>query len=110
MGQRKAISGTASQETSASAQSKQMTGRISSMIKGGDAFSWKSMLAVISSLPPKQLQKLDSLVTTGSSTGGNDFEFYTSYYALVKNQIDHMSTNSEQHLSLIQLISLLKLL
>jgi SpoVK/Ycf46/Vps4 family AAA+-type ATPase len=38
-------------------------------ISAKSAFSWKSMLAVISSLPPKQLQKLDSLVTTGSSAG-----------------------------------------
>lgn len=71
MGQRKAVSDIAFDE--ASAQREQLTGR-TSPIRGGDAFSWKSMLAVISSLPPKQLQRLDSLVTTGSSAGENSFE------------------------------------
>lgn len=32
-------------------------------------FSWRSMLAVVASLPPKQLQKLDSLTTIGSAGG-----------------------------------------
>ena len=39
---------------------------------GGNMFNWKSMLSVIASVPPKQLQKLDSAVhTTG---GGGDAE------------------------------------
>jgi hypothetical protein len=46
-----------------SLKEKEVLSRRSILSVEKEVFSWRSMLSVISSLPPKQLQKLDSLVT-----------------------------------------------